>query len=81
MKIKNCKKCYYYRHCMRRKDGEETADGDVCGIYEERSIGDHFRELNNDKIASFLWQVQTGLRRSLSEKSWLDWLNETYEED
>lgn len=79
--MKNCKKCYYYRPCLLRKDGEETFDGNICGIYEERSIGDRFRELDNYEIAHFLWQVQTGLRNAPSEESWLDWLNETYEED
>ena len=32
-------------------------------------------------MARFLWQVQIGLRNASSEESWLDWLNETYEED
>lgn len=49
--------------------------------YKQPTISDRFRAMTDERLAHFLWQVQTGLRNAPSEESWLDWLNETYMEE
>lgn len=77
--MKNCKRCTYFLPCLRR--GDVVVCGDVCQLYKEETIGARFRELSDDKIAHFLWQVQAGLRSSASEEAWLTWLKSIYEEE
>jgi hypothetical protein len=49
--------------------------------YKPPTISECFRNMTDEKLAHFLWQVQTGLRKSSSEKAWFDWLHETYDVD
>lgn len=49
--------------------------------YKPPTISDRLRDVTDEKLARFLWQVQTGLRSAQSEESWLKWLNNIYKEE
>ena len=82
MKNIKCRNCFFYRNewCKKIVDSPDPEESRDCNYFREMTNADRIRAMSDEALAKFL-AVTAGDKIGGMAKFWLEWLQQTAEED